>query len=585
MEGVKVLKLFPAPLVGTFHAVQIVPPPSAVATPIELRLSHAKEEFEAVQQQRDLGKFTLDLDRVRLPGLPLDVNINEINLNEVAKDVTLSLGRLGLNVTFVSRQAQADPEFTTSLAEPAAISADTITTREKPQAGIVVEIDTGTLAEVRTIDKVEGSGPFTSSLSDSLAFAHLVNVPVTQRKPVSADALDPAEAAVPITEPFGLGARLRGALGSVTGAIQHLSEAGSLGSIRGIIGPKKRAATVDVPALDQEEVGQVVASIVQTVLAEGVTPSIKVCWSVTDGRDQELRIFTPTDAPHGGILAKPGTPSLALTGGALTGTLGETEPPTIVLLPEFVSLDESATSVRKISCTLTLTADGYKEESRKLGPITLDIPSVALPTVAVMTEHITTDQRDPGAILVLAPLASPSWRDWRVLNRHLATARHLLEPLLGLPEWISARFSELDSVLRHVVQLLETQPTPVSFYTQNEIVNLYWETRAPGWPSNWQDVISSVALVGAPETELVLYNQPDLRSDEGAFRVVLGPLPAARVDTLRFRSSSSSGREDAATVIPSTSKVLVDVAPVSGWPSNDPIQFNDIISSVQFRIP
>lgn len=61
---------------------------------------------------------------------------------------------------------------TTTLSSSAAAGATTISTAASISSTTVIQIDTGTLSEVRTVSGVSGSGPFTLTLNNALTYAH-----------------------------------------------------------------------------------------------------------------------------------------------------------------------------------------------------------------------------------------------------------------------------------------------------------------------------------------------------------------------------------------------------------------------------
>ncbi|MDQ3679177.1 MAG: hypothetical protein M3378_01265 [Actinomycetota bacterium] len=583
---------FPPLLKDLLQAVQILPLPSQrnPGEPLDLRLSHDASSFDALRQVRELGSYVLDIKRLSLPGIGLDpsrntltVDLNQIDLGQIASDVRFSLGELQLSgaqstldLKVVSRSTEKAPSFATVLAAPATPGATTVSTRAAPAVGAVVEVDSAPTAEVRTVAGVSGTGPYTVTLAPpALGLAHLANVPVTQRIPVGAVDLDPAETAVPLTETLGLGSRLVGMLARAGGVITQLATAalsqvpGRPGTVEGVLGPKPGAATITLPGLAQiaGTAGEVAASIKQSVLPSGTVPTVEVRWSITDEAGRELT----------------GTPDLVVVNGALSGVLGSVTLPTIAFLPEFVDLGAVGTAVRRVSCTLTLKAAGFTDFPRTIGPIPVTVPQVGLPTVLALSDQ-PGDVRDPSAVLVAVPGSYPSW-DWRTLMGFLGTARGMLQPVMSLPPDLRVGLGEMVGVIDRLLHLLDVQPAPVSFFRTNEVLDLFWETRAPGWPSNWQDVISSMVFLGTEGRTVSLHNRPNLWSGTGAFEVTLGVLPVAMVDSLQFRYSSGSPEEGSATVIPATSRVEVRELPTKGAPALEPTTFDNVISSFQFLPP
>lgn len=580
---------FPTILKDLLQAVQVLPLPSDrnPGEHLDLRLSHDASSFDAFRGVRELGSYVLTIKKVSLPGIGLDpsnktlsVDLNQIDLGQVASDVKFSLGELQLSgiqsnvdLNVVSRSTEKAPGFTTVLAAPAVVGTTTVSTRAAPQVGALVEVDSAPTAEVRTVAGVTGNGPYTVTLAPpALALAHLANVPVTERSAIAASDLRVEETGVPITQTLGLGSRLVGMLTKASGAITQLATAalsqvpGRPGAIAGMLGPKPGAATIKLPALAQVQntVGEIVASISQSVIPVDVVPTVDVHWSIIDANGKELT----------------GAPDLAVVSGALTGVLGSAVPPTIAFLPEFVDLGAVGTAVRRISCTLTLKAKGFKDLSRTIGPIPVSVPQVGLPTVLVLSDQ-PGDVRDPTAVLVAVPGSYPSW-DWRSLMGFLGLASSLLQPVMALPAGVRVGYAELVGVIDRLLHLLDVQPAPVSFFRTNEVLDLYWERRAPGWPNNWQDVISSLVFLGTPGRTVSMHNRPNLWSGTGVFEVTLGVVPAALVDSLSFRHSSGAQEEDSAKVIPETSRVDVKELPTKGAPAHDPATFDEVISSFQF---
>ncbi|MDQ3980502.1 MAG: hypothetical protein M3314_13265 [Actinomycetota bacterium] len=571
---------FPPEVKALMGGLDIARPPDVVvdpAIPIDLKLVHAEglQVIDATDVVRDLGRFTLNLDTISLGGIGLDPQRGTltVDLAQIVPDLTVAVGDLALddvNVELGADVALKDvathPPFTSYMTSASVLSVRKIMVADEPAVGALLEIDTGISAELRTVSSVSGTGPFEVTLAEALLLPHVVGASVTQVATLRARDVDPAEATTSRNLPYGhhLGTRILGQVGRVTGSLDRVRATlkqvqQALGRISGSIGPQPGAATIRLPGLQQigDTAGQVIATVTHTVssVANGLPPGavIHVEWEVKN--------------PSGRVLT--GYPDLLVTKGTLSGPLnGAILPiPSVVLLPTFGDLGAESTSLRTISCTVTLKAAGFADHVERLGPVSVRVPQLPVPTILAMTEHSVGAADFPGAVLVAIP---PHYEiaNWELLKPPLEAVDRLIKSLKLIVPNLPQPLADLGFTVGLMLDLLSV-PGRLSVLRRNEVLDLWWETRFPGWPHNWQDVISSIVLLGAEGRVVSCHNRPNLWSGTGAFRLITGPLPAAVLKSLWFKASSE------AEVVPSDSRVVVDTQPER--------HFNDVLSSFQLQ--
>lgn len=557
------------------------------AVPVDLKLVHAQGLgiVDTADAVRDLGNFTLTLKDVSFPGVQLDPE-NEtltVDLARLVPDLHFTLGDLkitdvdiDLNADVALKQVATPPGFTTHLVAATLPLAKDISIQDEPVVGDVLEVDTGLSAELRTVAVVTGNGPFEVSFEMPLALAHIAGAPVTRVSTLKAADVDTEESATAVSESYAyrLGTRVLGEVGNLDGKLtsQHPAKISpekpdTKNIFGGGIGPQPGAATIRLPGLKKvgDTAAKLVVSLTQTVssVASGLPAgaTLSFAWVVKDDSGRVL-----TDSPE-----------ILVVKGSLSGLLNTVESPplpTVALLPEFVDSGMVGTSVRTISCTVTLEAEGFENHTITIGPRTVRIPRLAVPTVVAMTEHSIGRSDFPGAVLVAIPQQYPI-ANWDEVKKPLEAVERLLMALKVVMPSLPQNLVDFGFAVSLMLDLLRLPSERLTVLRRNEALDLWWETRWPGWPHNWQDQISSIVMVGAPGRAVSCHNRPNLWSGTGAFRIVLGAMPAAVVSSLWFKASSDSTGEERASIVPSSGKVVVDKAPEKN--------FNDVLSSFSFK--
>jgi hypothetical protein len=313
---------------------------------------------------------------------------------------------------------------------------------------------------------------------------------------------------------------IEGLLGKITGSIQSL----------------------------EDVVGSIAGSINGNLVKPGVldaAPVITLSWRVEDASGQ------------------------ALTDGTEFVRSGPDDAPSFVFLPEFMEAGPAvSTSQRRIFCTVEVkkaaNSPPADTETRTVGPVTIDIPRVPFPTVMLLTEHAVGGAGFPGAVLVAVPGTSLVQGPDEV-GSLLQAARQVLQNVAFI-----AAFAGAAGVIDTVITLLNAA-TKLTFVRQDVVNDLWTVTRTPGGflgfgYESWEDVISSLVLVGPPGRTVSLHNRKNTWVGTGAFSVALG-LP---------------GTATVASFVPPTpgitpaSATLTVITPPSGG------SFNDVVSSYKF---
>jgi hypothetical protein len=368
--------------------------------------------------------------------------------------------------------------------------------------------------------------------------------------------------------------RVQGLLGKVTGLVRQIQGlTGSIaGTVQGSIGNAETvlSTTVTIPNVPtQLTIPSLVGAITTPKLLPN-EPTVAVKWIVEDDSGNAL------DGTR--VAIKPSATA---------------EAPSIVFLPEFTEMTGIgvSTSKRRVFCEVTLSLDIAPPESppdiktftRKLGPFSIDIPRVPVPTVMAMIQHSVGDPAFPGGVLVAVPSTS--------MIRGLDEVRSLLEPLrstLGRLRTLASligmvTFGEAADYLDQVLALLDTaDPKPPAFRKRDEVSSLDDVTLRPGGllgfgRKSFEDTISSILMVGPPKRSVMVYRMRDFsdeiaHTDQGVFRLEVGPTAVAFVKTLHRARPI-----DRIPCFPEGSRFIEIIAP-----SAPEARWNDKISSYRF---
>ena len=294
-------------------------------------------------------------------------------------------------------------------------------------------------------------------------------------------------------------------------------------------------------------VGSIAGTIKGTVVRPGVlaaAPFVKIAWRVEDANGSSL---DATEVIIGG------TP----------------EAPSFVFLPDFMEAGNNpSTSQRRLFCDVEVkkAIDSPAEDTvkRAVGPATIDVPRIPFPTVMVLTEHAVGGVGFPGAVLVAVPGTSLVHGPDQV-GTLLQPARQVLQTLSFL-----AQFSGAAAAIDSLTAILSAA-TKIAFMPQDVVNDLWTVVRTPGGIfglgyESWEDVISSLVLVGPPDRTISLHNRKNTWVGKGAFSVQLGPTGTATVATFAAGTPACAPASSTLTVI---------------MPS-DTGTFNDIVSSYKF---
>lgn len=365
-------------------------------------------------------------------------------------------------------------------------------------------------------------------------------------------------------------------LGSVSGAVaQHKN---ALGALRGALeqDPLQRGEVILPGAA--EEVGFVTGTLqrLPVLNLEGEDAGVTVTWHITDGNGGELtegRDYVVSLPPDG---AEPG------------GRLNQLAP-SILLVPDFVEfqgIDAMPFCQRAISCEVTVTGsllDGSGStlnETRTLGPVLVEVPSVQVPTVLALTEHgLSNPLGAPGSVLVAVPESS-AVQSHGFLESQLDSVKTAIQSVQAFARLAGFReplFAGVSRAIELLVDLLDT-----THFIKRDIVELREVVidRAPVVQvptKTFEDILSALVLVGPPGREISCHVWEGLWYRGGVFRVTLGRLsPAAIIPNLRNPKSleqPDGGWTD--------SFATIEHQPTSDE-GNPAGTFNDCLSSFRF---
>jgi hypothetical protein len=310
---------------------------------------------------------------------------------------------------------------------------------------------------------------------------------------------------------------------------------GLLGQLTGTVEPLRTIA------------GSLVGRLTGSIVRPGVlsaAPQLRLTWRVEDANGTAL---TEASVVRGGTDFAP----------------------TFVFLPEFTEAGNApSTAQRRVFCELEikLRADSPPADTLvvTIGPATVEVPRIPFPTIMILTEHAVGGAGFPGAVLVAVPATSLVHGPDQV-GPLLQPVRQILQNLQFV-----ARFAGAPAVIDSVSTILGSA-TKIAFLALDVANDLQTVTRTPGGIfgfgyESWEDVISSLVLVGPPGRTVSLHNRKNTWVGTGAFSVTLGPTGTATVAT--FGAATP-------TCTPSTSTLSLIHASDTG-------SFNDIVSSYKF---
>lgn len=369
--------------------------------------------------------------------------------------------------------------------------------------------------------------------------------------------------------------RVQGFLGRVTGLIRQIQ--GFTGSIAGRVGGTLGGpatvleTTIQIPDVPTRITIPSLTGAITTPQLLPSAPAVAVKWIVQDDGGNDLPGSQVAIVPNATVMA-----------------------PTLVFLPEFTEMTGMGvtTSKRRIFCEVTITVDtgplpdgtpDVETFSRTLGPFSIDIPRIPVPTVMAMIQHSVGDPAFPGGVLIAVPSTS--------MIRGLDEVRSLLDPVrstLGRLRTLASligmvTFGEAADYLDQVLALLDTaDPKPPAFRKRDEVSSLDDVTMRPGGflgfgRESFEDTISSILLVGPPKRSVMVYRMRNFseeiaHTDQGVFRLEVGPTAVAFVKTLHRARPI-----DRIPCVPEGSRFIEIIAP-----SAPEARWNDKISSYRF---
>jgi hypothetical protein len=178
---------------------------------------------------------------------------------------------------------------------------------------------------------------------------------------------------------------------------------------------------------------------------------------------------------------------------------GDMFAPEFVLLPFIVEPAANAplTVKQNFYCdvTFTFTPIGGAQEmiARTIGPLPVDLATIAIPFVAVLTEHAVGDSRFPGRVLVAVPENSPL-SDAAAAFAALAAIRGTLTNVstvlgligIGVPATITSALTAINTVAG----------LPVGRFRTGNLIGFFeWRFGIPPW-DDWQGIFSAIFVFG-----------------------------------------------------------------------------------------
>lgn len=404
---------------------------------------------------------------------------------------------------------------------------------------------------------------------------------------------------------FGLNQNVKGVIAKAKGAVKGLqrvsgSVTGSLvqkvaGVISGTLQHQAKGALslTAVPDTVSAKTSTITGELKRNVLPGN--PLVRVKWEVLDENGNDLL----------------GDPARCAVNGPVQGLLSDAVPPLPLLafLPEFVDYQSGgaeAVSELRIWCTVSVEPPPplqVKPRTAKLGPVTIQVPKVSLPSVLVMTPAPVLRgpdnvPLDPYRVLVAVPKSSTLDSPESILELLLAEplglqavtrnlASFLRTPGFVLPDPLRVHLGYLDRVLEAIDRVIELLNVDVhrgriAFVREDKVADLfnvgYWvfEFLRATW-FFFEDIMGSLILVGPPGRGVGCYVAKGAGEVErlGAFRVLLHVVPCAIIPTL---DTGGNPTVPPALAGPTDAEVVVD------WqPERSPTRsFHNSLSSYRF---
>ncbi|HEX8161901.1 MAG TPA: hypothetical protein VF538_08520 [Pyrinomonadaceae bacterium] len=371
---------------------------------------------------------------------------------------------------------------------------------------------------------------------------------------------------------------LVGKVAGVTGQFEKLS--GGIGLRDRLTGTVTTTLRTAVPA---DAAGNFVVPVTRRILE--VKPHVEVTWKIEDENGRALA---------------PGVDFYLLEGTELTSSL-----PALTFLPDFVEYSPSSDTVaqRRISCHVVVyqtaptpqNPEPPKLAERTLPQITVAMPRVEIPTVLAVTEHAMDRPNSPGAALIVLPLLSEV-RGLDKLAAPLLAAQLVLSNLEAVfPSVIDGNpvggvipFHKTLEHINTVLGYIRLAPTGrLSTVRADKIADIWWVPRNPGvfkvWYESFEDVISSIVLLGPPGRAALFHKPKELAfregGQQGVFQLKVGPTAVAAVRDLGAVDGTTPAGDacEPSGAFGSEFKIVVPV-----HADSQKRTFNDEISSLQF---
>lgn len=336
-----------------------------------------------------------------------------------------------------------------------------------------------------------------------------------------------------------------------TGLIDTLNThvAGEIGKLQGVIELAHKITATAIGDLTGALTGTLQADIKQPPVLD-VTPTIEVAWHVTDASNQPVDVHVPDAARDLNDVA-----------------------PVFAFLPEFVEFagPNLAPAERRVACAVTVKdPHGTVLGTQQVGPVSILVPQIQIPSLLVMTEHALDDDRFSGGdVLVAAPASSALNLD--DLEQVVAVLEGLQATLPRLQTLLGLAFGDTLSAISDVLGLITSRR--VTRLKTTEAHDLSAIERKPGgflgWGyASWEDCISAIILFGPPRRSITVHNRRNLWIGTGAIRIKVAP------DSLVAIVTTLWGPAPAVSPPGATSDVFgLDL----------PTNFNDLISSYAFE--
>ncbi len=279
-----------------------------------------------------------------------------------------------------------------------------------------------------------------------------------------------------------------------------------------------------------------------------------------------------------------------------------TAAPTFAFLPQFVELGSSGGtpfSEVLISADLSFPDINGQPFTFTVGPVSLNVAQVPIPTVAVLTQN-PFGFSFPGLVMVAVP-SSSAIGALTAISGALTPVKNVMTAVAGIASQLSLNpadaalvgiFTGSLSLISTLLTTVNSLKDPNAFVIADQIMDFSSvEVSASGcgafgwFACHMNDRTSAILMIGPPTRSATFFNRFNLWVGTGSFSVTLGMEAAAVLPDLTAAptTSGAAGTTGPATPVPTppagpTLSTFTILTPVTGQTT-----FDSVISSMKFN--